>query len=131
MRDSGRLRKLLKSLGAVAFSLSCAGCMIPLYHQPQGFSSTYYRHLQQSVPVIPSTPETSLSPLLSQTAPATKPLTPVPATKESDDSQAAEKPGSWWSWIRRPLTFGSQPSAADVDDEAEAEELPADSRASR
>lgn len=47
MRRSSPTGTLLTLTSAVAAALS--GCMIPDYHQPQGFSSTYYRHLQQQV----------------------------------------------------------------------------------
>lgn len=33
-------------------SATIGGCAIPDYHLPQGFSSTYYRHLQESQSVM-------------------------------------------------------------------------------
>lgn len=36
--------------------LGVAGCALPDYHLPHGFSSTYYRHLQQGQPTIVSPP---------------------------------------------------------------------------
>ena len=42
-----RLRRLLLAVG-IALSGALPGCALPDYHLPSGFSSTYYRHLQQS-----------------------------------------------------------------------------------
>jgi hypothetical protein len=36
----------------VALVTAVGGCALPDYHLPSGFSSTYYRHLQQSQEVM-------------------------------------------------------------------------------
>jgi hypothetical protein len=54
---------------------TAGGCAIPDYHLPSGFSSTYYRHLQQSQ-------GTMSAPLASETV-VTEPL-----------------PRRWWSFGR-------------------------------
>jgi hypothetical protein len=41
---------------AALWLLTGAGCAIPDYHLPHGFSSTYYRHLQQGQPTILTAP---------------------------------------------------------------------------
>ena len=48
------LSGVLKSMRVIGLLLLAAvgGCAIPDYHLPQGFSSTYYRHLQQSQSVM-------------------------------------------------------------------------------
>jgi hypothetical protein len=82
-------------VATLAASLFATGCLIPTYHQPQGFSSTYYRHLQQ----VAATPHAS-----SRTVPPSA----LPKLSDTEEAtQAVAEEGSWWSWLRRPLTFRS------------------------
>ena len=123
--------------------LCCLGCMIPTYQQPQGFSSTYYHELQQFVtqqqqqPQLAADPKTETA--ASETASAEKKLSdaariggpkdqvpkPIELAEipseltEEEPPQAAESKGSWWSWIRRPLTFRSSKAEEPNEDELE------------
>lgn len=62
--------------------LFVAGCALPDYHQPRGFSSTYYRQLQQAQQFTPLAP-----------VPGAEPTpTPTPTPKTS------------WPWMSDPKT---------------------------
>lgn len=103
---------------AGALTLGLSGCMIPVYHQPQGFSSTYFRHLQQSVPVMTGVQALPAEP--AKTSEKNERITDAERPEEDDGNVTTdtEKSGSWWSWIRRPISL--RPNAdADADDDDE------------
>lgn len=102
MDPIGYLRALLAS---GIFVLVAPGCMIPIYHQPQGFSSTYYRHLQQSAPVMAA--GDAVPPSIGHAENEDRLSEPEKLVEDKNAEPLPEKSGSWWSWIRRPLTFGS------------------------
>jgi hypothetical protein len=105
-------------LAIVVIPMLAAGCMIPTYHQPQGFSSTYYRHLQHVAAVQQA--EAASKGASSPSKGHSSIDDAAPKLAEADDTSAessAESSGSWWSWIRRPLTFRS--STTEEDDPAQ------------
>ncbi|MFO0916808.1 MAG: hypothetical protein U0872_00630 [Planctomycetaceae bacterium] len=104
---------------------------MPTYQQPQGFSSTYYRYLQQGpmggtiVPgpmgsgPPPAAPVTNPGPFL----PMEEPKLDMPPSP-SEKSLSSNNTGAWWSWIRRPVSMramrGPESTPAEpVDDEAD------------
>ncbi len=105
MRDTGK-KPRNHVLAAGLFCGLCAGCMIPVYHQPQGFSSSYYRYLQQSMQAPPVLPPSALPSAVSETKPESQPAAETDDEFESEETTAAPS-GSWWSWLNRPLTFRS------------------------
>jgi|GEM_PF-6358388 len=93
--------------------LAQPGCfLLPTYHQPQGFSSTYYRHLQDAAQAqalaIPQSPPMSQPLVGAKSSPQD-----VPAV----DEPAAQKSAGVWSWIRNPLT--SRSSSEEAEDSAD------------
>lgn len=90
----------------IGFALMTAlpGCfLLPVYHQPQGFSTTYYRHLEEMASAQQAAMATQLAP-----PPGSPP--PVKVSK----SESADT-GNWWSWVRNPLS--SRTAANDEDDD--------------
>lgn len=62
---------------AITFVL-VSGCALPDYHLPRGFSSSYYRHLQEATPVW-STTEVLSNPAPSMELPQSNvPIPPAP-----------------------------------------------------
>ena len=108
------------NFGGLLLPMVVSGCMLPLYQQPQGFSSTYHRHLQQTsqAQAAAGPPSGSIS-AVNGTTSAVSNATPDRSSRSDKDAAAAERPESgWWTWIQRPFTFGQKPeSKADDDDE--------------
>jgi hypothetical protein len=103
-RQTIRLRAWLVGL---SLTTALPGCfLLPVYHQPQGFSSTYYRHLQ----------ETAQSQAMLMTPP---PMVTPPPVEVSEAN--ASSTGNWWSWIRNPLS--PRVAANDEDDTAETDAM--------
>jgi hypothetical protein len=94
-RRNFRLRKWLIGLGLM---IALPGCvLLPPYHQPQGFSSTYYRHLQQTAPspgVMIDSPDFQNQPDVS--------------------NSAASNSGGLLSWRRKPDANTNSPSHTDL-----------------
>jgi hypothetical protein len=102
------------------------GCMIPTYHQPQGFSSTYYRHLQQVSQAPPLAGPEAIPPAeLGKTKPP-KPIETADSDADADKNATAAKPGNWWSWLR---SFQTKKQKIDEDDVEASQDAPTDSAA--
>lgn len=118
LQNMARIGDMRSLSMAGALMLGLSGCMIPVYHQPQGFSSTYFRHLQQSVPVMTGAQASPAE--LAETSEKKERVTDAePPAEDGDNATSdAEKSGSWWSWIRRPISPRPN-AAADADDDDE------------
>jgi hypothetical protein len=132
MREMGFWRQRRSLRGAIKMlivSAPLAGCMMPTYQQPQGFSSTYYRYLQQGSvggaffpgPMgMPNPGEAVMPPVMTQPMPPVMepPLGVPPAPAEKASSGTT---GAWWSWLRKPVSFRSSRQVEEISSESEEE----------
>ncbi len=127
----GRLHRFLGGwIGGLLLPMAVSGCAIPDYHQPQGFSSTYYQELQKVAATPAPPPLVKVTPPPAARIGGPNDLLPVPLPVEtaeevpevvepSEDTVAASN-ASWWSWIRRPLTIRrNSTTAEDAENDAD------------